>query len=88
MHAELDLHFLALFRQMERRQLLRDRSSPEALQDIALHESYIDAAAQSLPPIAHDLVKSFRALIGYDLQFDDQPFSLLMINQIKNQIIN
>ncbi len=55
---------------MERRQLLRDSPSPAALQEIALHESYIDDAADSLTPLTHALVQSFRALIGYDRTFE------------------
>ena len=70
MYDALDLHFIALFRQMERRQLLLARSSPQAIEEIALHDSYIDAAAQTLSPKAYALVQSFRALIGYDCSID------------------
>jgi hypothetical protein len=77
MHAELDLHSLAIFRQMERRQLLFDCPSPEALREVALHESYIDESAKSLTPIAHALVQSFRTLIGYDRKFDSSATATL-----------
>ena len=70
MHAELDLHFIAIFRQMERRQLLLACPSPEVIHEIELHEFYIDESAKSLTPIAHALVQSFRTLIGYDRKSD------------------
>ena len=62
---------------MERRQLLFDCPSPEALREVALHESYIDESAKSLTPIAHALVQSFRTLIGYDRKFDSSATATL-----------